>query len=124
MKDGFRCFYFLAACSAVLAGSLVTCGLAAEVAADNGARRWTLNTADTKLVLGVGSDESLCIQELCGPDGWNWTAAPSPIPLIGRIDVAGSRIAPKWHYRGRGVGEGGRHEGDHHIYQRRPPRWN
>ena len=64
-----------------------------EPAADNAALRWTLSTADTTLTLGVGADQSLCIHELCGPDGWNWTATASPFPLVGRIDVAGSEVA-------------------------------
>ena len=37
------------------------------------------------------------------PDGWNWTAAGSPMPLIGRIDVAGAQHRAEWRYRGAAV---------------------
>jgi len=73
--------------------------LAGEPAAGSASPRWTLNTADTRLTLGVGPDQALRIYELRGPDGWNWTAAAFPVPLVGRIDVAGAQVAPKWVYR-------------------------
>jgi hypothetical protein len=69
----------------------------------NRAPRWTLKTADTSLTVGLGADQSLWIYELRGPEGWNWTAAASPIPLLGRIDVAGTQVAPKWIYRDAAV---------------------
>jgi hypothetical protein len=52
---------------------LLASGLAAA-----GSARWTANTADTKVALGVGDDQRLVIHDLSGPDGWNWTAAGSP----------------------------------------------
>ena len=61
--------------------------------------RWTLATADTKLVIGVGSDQRLYIQELSSPAGWNWTAAPSPFPLLGRADVDGTSRTLDWVYQ-------------------------
>ena len=61
--------------------------------------RWTLATADTKLVIGVGSDQRLYIQELSSPAGWNWTAAPSPFPLLGRADVDGTPRTLDWVYQ-------------------------
>jgi len=36
--------------------------------------KWGLRTGDTKLQVGVSSDQKLCIYELSGPDGWNWTS--------------------------------------------------
>lgn len=101
MRNDFR--YVRAACITTLLANSLTYGLAAEVAADHGARRWTLNTADTKLTLGVSADQSFRIQELCGPDGWNWTATASSIPLVGRIDVAGNQVVPKWRFSGATV---------------------
>ncbi len=84
------------ACIAMLAAMDGTVNSAAETAAGNATRRWTLKTADTKLTLGIGDDQSFRIHELSGPDGWNWTATASLIPLLGRIDVAGNRVAPNW----------------------------
>jgi hypothetical protein len=76
-----------------------TVASAADTAGGNATRRWTLKTADTKLTLGVGGDQAFRIHELSGPDGWNWTATASPISLLGRIDIAGNRVAPSWVYR-------------------------
>ena len=104
MRNDFR--RLLAACLTILIANCLTHARAAEPGAENGARRWTLNTADTKLTLGVGADDSLGIHELCGPDGWNWTATASPIPLLGRTDVAGIRVTPKWTFRDAAVEEG------------------
>ena len=84
------------ACTALLTAMNVMAAPVTATAGTDAARRWTLNTADTKLTLGVGADQSLCIHELRDPDGWNWTASDSPIPLVGRIDVAGTRVVPKW----------------------------
>jgi hypothetical protein len=72
---------------------------AERTTAGNAATRWTLNTADTRLTLGVGPDQALRIYDLRSPDGWNWTAAASPVPLLARIDVAGNPVAPKWVYQ-------------------------
>ena len=58
-----------------------------------------MNTDDTKLTLGIGADGLLRIDELSGPDGFNWTTAGSRIALIDRIDVAGARTTPRWTYR-------------------------
>ena len=60
--------------------------------------KWILRTADTKLAVGVGPDRKLCIYELSGPNGWNWTTVPSVFPLLGRVDVNGARITPVWTY--------------------------
>ena len=64
---------------------------------------WTLRTADTTLSVGIDGERGMVIRRLCGPDGWNWTAADSPLPLIGRIDVAEVQTIPKWNYRGAAV---------------------
>ena len=60
--------------------------------------QWTLRTDDTRLTIGVSPDQKLCIYELRGPDGWNWTARPSIFSLLSRVDVAGQRITPAWTY--------------------------
>ena len=67
--------------------------------------KWILRTDDTKLALGVSSDQKLCIYELSGPDGWNWTTVPSVLPLMDRVDVAGVRITPAWTYSERNRGQ-------------------
>ena len=60
--------------------------------------KWALRTDDTRLAVGVSSDQKLCIYELSGPDGWNWTTVPSVLPLLDRVDVAGAQITPAWTY--------------------------
>ena len=69
-----------------------------EVQSQPPREEWILHTDDTKLVLGVSSDQKLCIYELSGPDGWNWTKVPSVLPLLDRVDVAGAQITPAWTY--------------------------
>jgi len=66
--------------------------------AEQGVAEWILRTDDTRLAVGVRSDQKLCIYELSGSDGWNWTTVPSVFPLLDRVDVAGSRITPAWTY--------------------------
>jgi hypothetical protein len=80
-------------------------GLARDVGGTNPAssqseprEKWGLRTGDTKLEVGVSSDQKLCIYELSGPDGWNWTSVPSVFPLLDRVDVAGKQITPAWTY--------------------------
>ena len=90
---------WLKACIALLMAANLVGARRAEPAPGNSPLRWTLNTADTRLTVGVGADRSLTLYELRGPDGWNWASAGSPIPLVGRIDVAGAQVAPKWSYR-------------------------
>ncbi|MFI5380468.1 MAG: NPCBM/NEW2 domain-containing protein [Tepidisphaerales bacterium] len=67
-----------------------------QASAAEPARRWTLTTADIRLVVGVSADNKLCIYELASPAGWNWTAAPSVLPLMGRVDVGGVAQTPNW----------------------------
>jgi hypothetical protein len=61
--------------------------------------RWTLSTADTTLVLGVGADLQPCIVELRGPAGWNWTAAPSPLPMPDRAEMEGEPRLLRWAFQ-------------------------
>ena len=59
--------------------------------------RWTLETADTRLVVGVSRDQQLCIYGISSPaHGWNWTASPSPLPLVNRTDSGGTKHDLKW----------------------------
>ena len=67
-----------------------------EVHSEPPRQEWILQTDDTKLGLCLGSDQKLCIYELSGPDGWNWTKVPSVLPLLDRVEVGGVRIAPAW----------------------------
>ena len=80
----------------------VSCGAAVSAAFRAGGtpapQKWTLKTDDTRLAVGVGADQKLCIYELSGPDGWNWTTVPSVFPLLDRVDVAGARTSPAWTY--------------------------
>ena len=57
---------------------------------------WTLATADTTLVVGVGPDQRLYLRQLTSPAGWNWTATPSPFPLLRRADVDGMPHTLDW----------------------------
>jgi hypothetical protein len=68
--------------------------------------KWVLRTDDTRLVVGVSSDQKLCIYELSGPDGWNWTRTPSVFPLLDRVDVAGKQITPAWTFSNGTVDNG------------------
>ncbi len=58
--------------------------------------QWTLETSDTTLTLGVGLDQKLYLCKLSSPAGWNWTASPSPFPLVGRADVGGAERSLHW----------------------------
>ena len=61
--------------------------------------RWTLDTADTRLVVGVSKDQQLCIYGISSPvHGWNWTASPSSLPLVNRTDSGGTKYDLKWTY--------------------------
>ena len=74
--------------------------LAAEQAQASPPReKWILHTSDTRLAVGVSSDQNLCIYEFSGPDGWNWTKVPSVFPLLDRVEVAGAPVTPAWTYR-------------------------
>ena len=96
MKNRFRPI-LPAGCVALLLAAAVTDAPAAGAAASGAATRWTLGTADTRLTLGIGADQSLYIYDLSGPDGWNWTAAASRSPcLVG--STWRCRVAPKWVY--------------------------
>ena len=44
----------------------------------------------------MNTEHQLCLDELRGPDGWNWTATPSVFPLLDRVTVAGTQITPLW----------------------------
>ncbi len=85
----------------VLSGEAALGGNAAKQAGAAAAiASWTLATDDTKLTVGVGKDQQLYVYELCSPAaGWNWTSSPSPLPLVSRADVGGTRHALKWTYR-------------------------
>ena len=58
--------------------------------------RWKLQTADTTLLIGLGPDHRPTVLELSSPAGWNWTATPSPFPLVSQAVVAGAARALDW----------------------------
>ena len=60
--------------------------------------KWILQTDDTRLSVGVGSDQKLYIYELSGPNGWNWTTVPSIFPLVDSVEIDGKQISPEWKY--------------------------
>ena len=58
--------------------------------------RWTLATADTRLVVGAAPNGGLAVFELSGPGGWNWTADSPAFPLISRAEVDGAPRTLQW----------------------------
>ena len=97
---GFACTHLWRCCSRRDADE-PRCGTALAGRTVGAAREGTsfvLRTDDTRLAVGVSSDQKLCIYELSGPDGWNWTTVPSVFPLLDRVDVDGVQISPAWTY--------------------------
>jgi hypothetical protein len=73
---------------------------AAEVKVGARHEAWTLATDDTRLTVGVTADHKLCLFELASlATGWNWTAAPSAIPLLEQVDMAAVQYRPDWVYQ-------------------------
>ena len=68
-------------------------------APDHWLEQWTLKTSDTTLILGAGSDQKLYLCKVSSPADWNWTATPSPFPLVSRVDVAGAQRALNWAFQ-------------------------
>ncbi len=65
---------------------------------------WTIQTDDTKLVLGLNTGKNLAILELSNPtNGWNWIESASPIQLLNRVDIDGKQYTPDWVFRGATV---------------------
>ncbi|MGO8678676.1 MAG: family 16 glycoside hydrolase [Limisphaerales bacterium] len=90
----------------VLTPALASAGIASEQPVDSSKEvagqwlgQWTVNTADTTLTLGVGSDQKLYVFRLASPAGWNWTAVPSPFPLVSQADIEGERRVLKWGFK-------------------------
>ncbi|MCX6903212.1 MAG: alpha-galactosidase [Verrucomicrobia bacterium] len=67
---------------------------------------WTLKTADTTLTLGIRSDQVLCLCQLTSADGWNWTATPSPFPLVSRAEIGGDQRILKWGFKKAAADQG------------------
>lgn len=81
-------------------GLVVTMTAASVRASTN----WTLNTADTRLTVGIDATGGLSITELsCPASGWNWTTTPSPFPLMSRVDIGATQYAAAWVYKGATV---------------------
>ncbi|MCX6923872.1 MAG: NPCBM/NEW2 domain-containing protein [Verrucomicrobia bacterium] len=81
------------------AALLLLAGANQTAAANRSLVEWTLATADTTLVIGVGSDRKPYLYELRSPAGWNWTATPSPLPLVSRVHVGDSQHTLNWAYQ-------------------------
>ncbi len=63
--------------------------------------QWTLATDDTEAVISV-SDNKIFLAGLKNPaQKWNWTPAPSEVPLPGKESVAvgGTAYTPNWTFR-------------------------
>ena len=59
--------------------------------------RWVLRTDDTRLTVGVSTDQKLCIYELSNPAaGWNWTAEPSVFDLPAKGMVDNKEVSIQW----------------------------
>jgi hypothetical protein len=78
---------------------LLACSFQAKEKPDGWLARWTLKTSDTTLVIGISSDSQPYVCELSSPAGWNWTATPSPFPLVSRAVVGGVQRTLKWVYQ-------------------------
>jgi hypothetical protein len=84
-----------------LFGSSPRSGNCAQGGAAPAKGKWTLSTADTRLVVGVSAGDELRLVELASPDaGWNWARAAHPFPLMGRADMGGISNALHWRFAG------------------------
>jgi hypothetical protein len=63
-------------------------------------KTWTLQTDDTKLVVGIDTDQKLCISELTNPAaGWNWTKSPSVFQLMNKVYMDSISYQTDWVYQ-------------------------
>lgn len=63
-------------------------------------KTWTLQTDDTKLVVGLDSDHGFCILELSDPaSNWNWTDSPSRFQLMDSVNMDGVSYMMNWVFK-------------------------
>jgi alpha-galactosidase len=63
-------------------------------------KKWTLQTADTKLVLGLGAKNALRLFELrSGSAGYNWVAGSTTVPMLQHIEVDGRPLQTTWNFK-------------------------
>ena len=63
-------------------------------------KKWTLKTADTKIVLGLNAADQLNLFELSNPSkAFNWVKTPSVVPFVHRVDVENDSMATDWKYK-------------------------
>ncbi|MDD5705297.1 MAG: GH36 C-terminal domain-containing protein [Kiritimatiellae bacterium] len=61
--------------------------------------QWTLSTDDTRLKVSVSSNR-IYISDLRNPaQKWNWTPAPSEVPLVRQVRIGSASYSPAWNYR-------------------------
>ena len=73
----------------------------------NQSKTWTLQTDDTKLVVGVDASQKLCILELTNPEtGWNWTKSPSVFQLTDKVFLDNKIYKTDWVYQNGKIDEG------------------
>src|SRR6476659_755624 len=91
----FGRYSFLAA--VVMSVATVTCcsqGNAGNPFKDS--QRWTLATADTRLVLGA-SPNGVRLFSLSNPQSkWNWAGSNCVLPLVRRADIRGASNRLEW----------------------------
>ena len=72
----------------------------------NQSKRWTLQTEDTKLVIGVDASQKLNIFELTNPaTGWNWTKTPSVFRLTDKVYMDSISYTTDWNYQSGEIDE-------------------
>ena len=80
----------------VLEDSLMTAG----PKAGRRIEAWTVATDDTKLTVGATDEGQLVIYELSNPAaGWNWTRAPSVLPLVKTVGVGTATRGIRWTFK-------------------------
>jgi hypothetical protein len=66
-------------------------------------KKWTLETSDTKVVVGIDNNSSPCIYELSNSNyKWNWTSTPSVLQLPTKVVVRDGNTfdAVSWTFQG------------------------
>lgn len=72
----------------------------------NQSKTWTLQTDDTKLVIGVDASQKLCIYELSNPEtGWNWTKSTSVFQFTDSVYINNTSVKMDWVYQSGKIDE-------------------
>ena len=63
------------------------------------AGHWTVQTADTRLTIGIGPNDELLIRELARPGtDWNWTSQASAFPLVSQVRQRDQPTTLRWRF--------------------------